>query len=185
MLGLISGYAGGWVDEVLMRLVDLSFAMPFILVALVVVIVVGQSFTIIVILLIVFSWGGFARQTRGEALLLKESDYVALSRIAGASSVHLMYKHILPGLTNTIVVLATLRVGQLILAEAVLSFLGVGIPPPTPAWGAMVADGRDYIRIAWWIMIFPGIAIFLTVVGFNFLGDWLRDRWDPRLRHVG
>ena len=185
VLGLVSGYAGGWVDEVLMRFVDLSFALPFILVALVVVIVVGQSFTIIVVLLVVFSWGSFARQTRGETLLLKESDYVAMSRIAGASSVHLMYKHILPGLTNTIVVLATLRVGQLILAEAVLSFLGVGIPPPTPAWGAMVADGRDYIRIAWWIMIFPGIAIFLTVVGFNFLGDWLRDRWDPRLRHVG
>ena len=105
--------------------------------------------------------------------------------IAGASPVHLMYKHIMPGLINTIVVLATLRVGQLILAEATLSFLGVGIPPPTPAWGAMVSDGRDYIRIAWWITFFPGVAIFLTVVGFNFLGDWLRDRWDPRLRNIG
>lgn len=184
VLGIVAGYVGGWWDEVIMRIVDLSFAMPFILVALVVVIVLGQSFTIIVILLVAFSWGGFARQTRGESLALKQRDYVMMARVAGASSLYIMYRHILPGLMNTIVVISTLRVGQLILAEAVLSFLGVGIPPPTPAWGAMVADGRDYIRVAWWIPFFPGVAIFITVVGFNFLGDWLRDHFDPRLRQT-
>ena len=183
-LGIMSGYYGGLVDEILMRMVDLTFAMPFILVALVVVIVLGQSMEIIIILLIVFSWGAFARQARGETLALKEREYVAGARVAGASSLYLMFRHILPGLINTIIVMSSLTVGQLILAEAVLSFLGLGIPPPTPAWGAMVADGRDYIATAWWITFFPGLMIFLTVVGFNFLGDWLRDYFDPRLRQV-
>ena len=183
-LGIMSGFFGGLVDEVLMRLVDLTFAMPFILVALVVVIVVGQGLDIIIILLIVFSWGAFARQARGETLALKERDYVAQARVAGGTSRYIMMRHILPGLINTIIVMSSLRVGQLILAEAVLSFLGLGIPPPTPAWGAMVADGRGYISTAWWISFFPGLMIFLTVMGFNFLGDWLRDYFDPRLRQV-
>lgn len=183
-LGILSGFAGGLVDEILMRLVDVTLAVPFILVALVVVIVLGQALTIIIILLIVFSWGVFARQSRGETLVLKEREYVSLSRVAGASSLYIMRRHILPGLINTIIVLSTLRVGQLILAEAMLSYLGLGIPPPTPAWGVMVADGRGYISTAWWISFFPGMMIFLTVVGFNFLGDWLRDHFDPRLRQV-
>ena len=183
-LGIVSGFFGGLVDEVLMRLVDLTFAMPFILVALVVVIVVGQGLDIIIILLIAFSWGAFARQARGETLALKERDYVSQARVAGGTSRYIMMRHILPGLINTIIVMSSLRVGQLILAEAVLSFLGLGIPPPTPAWGAMVADGRGYISTAWWISFFPGLMIFLTVMGFNFLGDWLRDYFDPRLRQV-
>lgn len=183
-LGILSGFVGGLVDEILMRLVDVTLAVPFILVALVVVIVLGQALTIIIILLIVFSWGVFARQSRGETLALKEREYVSLARVAGASSLYIMRRHILPGLINTIIVLSTLRVGQLILAEAMLSYLGLGIPPPTPAWGVMVADGRGYISTAWWISFFPGMMIFLTVVGFNFLGDWLRDYFDPRLRQV-
>ena len=183
-LGIVSGYFGGLVDEILMRLVDLTFAMPFILVALVVAIVLGQGLDIIIILLIAFSWGAFARQARGETLALKERDYVAQARVAGGTSRYIMMRHILPGLINTIVVMASLRVGQLILAESVLSFLGLGIPPPTPAWGAMVADGRGYISTAWWISFFPGLMIFLTVMGFNFLGDWLRDYFDPRLRQA-
>ena len=183
-LGIMSGFFGGLIDEVLMRLVDITFAMPFILVALVVVIVLGQALEIIIILLIVFSWGGFARQSRGETLALKERDYVSQARVAGGTSRYIMMRHILPGLINTIIVMSSLRVGQLILAEAVLSFLGLGIPPPTPAWGAMVADGRNYISTAWWISFFPGLMIFFTVVGFNFLGDWLRDYFDPRLRQV-
>ena len=183
-LGIVSGFSGGLVDEVLMRLVDLTFAMPFILVALVVAIVLGQAIEIIIILLIIFSWGAFARQARGETLALKERDYVAQARVAGGTSRYIMTRHILPGLINTIIVMASLRVGQLILAESILSFLGLGIPPPTPAWGAMVADGRGYISTAWWTSFFPGVMIFLTVMGFNFLGDWLRDYFDPRLRQA-
>lgn len=184
VVGMVAGYIGGNLDEVLMRLVDLTFAVPFILVALVVVIVFGQSLGMIIILLIVFGWGGFARQVRGETLALKTYDYVASAKIAGATSPYIMSRHILPGLFNTVMVIASLRVGTLILSEAILSYLGVGVPPPTPAWGAMVSDGRDYIATAWWISFFPGLAIFLTVLGFNFLGDWLRDRLDPRLRQL-
>ena len=183
-LGIVSGFFGGLIDEVLMRLVDLTFAMPFILVALVVAIVLGQAIEIIIILLIIFSWGAFARQARGETLALKERDYVAQARVAGGTSRYIMTRHILPGLINTIIVMASLRVGQLILAESILSFLGLGIPPPTPAWGAMVADGRGYISTAWWVSFFPGLMIFFTVMGFNFLGDWLRDYFDPRLRQA-
>ena len=184
IIGLVAGYYGGNIDEFLMRFVDLTFAVPFILVALVVVIVMGQSLTVIILLLIAFSWGGFARQVRGESLVIRERDYVLQARISGASGPYILYKHILPGVVSTIMVIASLRVGSLILAEAILSYLGVGIPPPTPAWGAMVAEGRDYISSAWWITFFPGLAIFLTVLGFNFLGDWMRDRLDPRLRQL-
>ena len=184
LLGLIAGYAGGFVDELIMRFVDITLAVPFILVAMVVVIVAGQSFTIIVILLVAFSWNAFARQVRAETLQLKTADYVALATVAGASTWRIMYRHILPGVSSTLLVIATLRVGQLILTESILSFLGVGIPPPTPAWGVMIADGRSYLATAWWVAFFPGMAIFLTVLAFNFLGDWLRDWFDPRLRQI-
>jgi peptide/nickel transport system permease protein len=184
ILGLVAGYFGGHMDELAMRLVDFTLAVPFILVALVVVIVLGQSLTIIVVLLVLFSWGAFARQVRAESLSLKTRDYVALSKISGASTSRIIARHILPGVINTVVVVATLRVGTLILTESILSFLGVGIPPPTPAWGAMVAQGRDYLSDKWWISFFPGMAIFLTVFAMNFLGDWLRDRLDPRLRQL-
>jgi peptide/nickel transport system permease protein len=183
-MGLVSGYLGGNTDELMMRFVDMTFAVPFILVALVAVIVFGQSLQMIVILLIVFSFGSFARQIRGETLSLKTREYVAQAKIAGGSAPYIMWRHILPGVFNTLMVIASLRVGSLILAEAVLSYLGVGVPPPTPAWGAMVSEGRDYIGTAWWISFFPGLAIFLTVLAFNFLGDWLRDRLDPRLRQL-
>ena len=184
IIGLIAGYLGGNVDEILMRFVDLTFAIPFILVALVVVIVMGQSLTVIIILLIAFSWGGFARQVRGEALALRSRDYVSMAKILGGTTPYILYRHILPGVVSTVLVIGSLRVGSLILAEAVLSYLGVGVPPPTPAWGAMVSEGRDYISTAWWVTFFPGMAIFMTVLGFNFLGDWLRDYLDPRLRQV-
>ena len=124
------------------------------------------------------------RLVRGQTLQLKSLDYVALAKIAGASTPRRMCRHILPGVTNTIVVATTLQVGSIILAEAILSFLGAGVPPPTPSWGSMVSDGRDYLASAWWVAFFPGIAIFLTVLAFNFIGDWLRDRWDPRLRQL-
>ena len=181
-LGLIAGWFGGQVDEIAMRFVDFTLAMPFILVAFVVVIVLGQSLEVVIFLLVIFSWNSFARQVRAETLKLKTMDYVALAHVAGASTTRIILRHLLPGVMSTITVLITLRVGTLILTESVLSYLGVGIPPPTPAWGLMVAEGRDYVNTAWWITVFPGVAIFLTVLAFNFLGDWMRDRLDPRLR---
>lgn len=184
VVGLIAGYYGGETDEILMRFVDFTLAIPFILVALTVVIVLGQSLAVIIVLLAIFGWGGFARQVRAEALSLRTRDYVALAKVAGASTPQILYRHIFPGVVNTIIVVATLRVGTLILTESILSFLGVGVPPPTPSWGSMVSDGRDYLDTAWWISFAPGMAIFLTVLGFNFLGDWVRDRFDPRLRQL-
>ncbi|MFW6194950.1 MAG: ABC transporter permease [Chloroflexota bacterium] len=183
-LGIMAGYAGGFWDELIMRLVDFTFAIPFLLIALVAAVVFGSSLTLVLILLSLFSWPPFARQTRGLTLQLKETDYVASAKIAGASVARIAYRHILPGVINIVVVVATIRVGQLILVESVLSFLGVGIPAPQPAWGSMVSEGREFLTTAWWIAIMPGFAIFLTVFAFNFLGDWLRDYFDPRLRQT-
>ncbi len=184
ILGMVAGYFGGVSDEVLMRLVDLTLGVPFILVALATVVVFGSSMTLVISLLILFSWSGFARQVRAETLRLRTVDYVLQAKIAGATPFRIIGKHIVPGVTNTVMVVATLNIGQLILTEATLSFLGVGIPKPRPAWGSMVADGRDYIGTSYWMALFPGIAIFLVVFAFNFLGDWIRDRLDPRLRQL-
>lgn len=184
LLGMIAGYFRGAADEALMRMVDLTLGVPFILVALAAVVVFGSSFPLIISLLILYSWSGFARAVRAETLRLRETDYLAMARIAGAGPVRLIAKHILPGVINTVLVLASLQVGQLILTEATLSFLGVGIPKPRPAWGSMVAEGRDYIGTSYWMSLFPGLAIFLVVFAMNFLGDWLRDRLDPRLRQL-
>ena len=184
IFGLVSGWFGGVVDEIAQRFVEFTLAIPFILVALVVVIVLGQSTVVVVALLVVFSWNGFSRLVRGQALQLKGMDYVKLAKIAGAGTPRILFHHILPGVSNTVFVLISLRVGSLILTESVLSYLGVGIPPPTPAWGLMVAEGKEYVTTAWWITLFPGVAIFLVVLAFNFLGDWLQDRLDPRLRQM-
>ena len=183
-LGIVAGYKGGIWDEIIMRLVDMTYAIPFILVALVAAVIFGASLGLVLILLAVFAWPPFARQTRGLPLLLKNAEYVWSARISGASPLRIGVRHILPGVINIVVVLATLQVGGLILTESVLSFLGVGIPGPDPAWGSMVSDGRDHIAEAWWISMMPGLAIFLTIFAFNFLGDWLRDNFDPRLRQL-
>ena len=183
-MGLIAGWFGGWIDEIIMRVTDIWLGMPFILVAIVVVIAIGQTFIILIGLLALLSWTPFVRNVRGEVLSLKTRDYVSLAQVAGASTFRIMIWHLLPGVINTVIVIATLRVGQLILTEAILSFLGAGIPPPTPAWGAMVNDGRPFVQDAWWISFFPGVAIFLVVMSLNFLGDWMRDRFDPRLRNL-
>ena len=183
-VGIISGYYGGVADEILMRMVDIWYSVPFLLLALVAVIIFGASLQLIVILLILLAWSGYVRNLRGEVLSLKERDYIASARVAGAGTFRIIYRHLLPGLINTTFVIASLRVGQLILAEASLSFLGAGIPGPTPAWGVLIADGRDYVNTAWWQTVFPGIAISLVVLSFNFLGDWVRDRLDPRLRQL-
>ena len=184
LVGLVSGYLGGIVDEALMRLVDFVFALPFIVVALVASVVWGASLELVIILLALFTWAPFARQVRAETLQLKTTDYVALARVAGASGMRITLKHILPGVVNTVMVLSSLQVGSLILTESVLSFLGVGIPPPQPSWGSMVSEGRQYVATAWWISFFPGFAILLIVFSMNFFGDWLRDKLDPRLRQI-
>ncbi|NQW24267.1 MAG: ABC transporter permease subunit [SAR202 cluster bacterium] len=185
VLGLAAGYYGGWVDETLMRLVDIKLAIPLILIALVLVITLGQSLAIIVTVLCLFIWPRFARQVRGEVLQLKNMDYVSLAKVSGASTARILFIHIFPGTINTLIVVATLQVGIVILLESTLSFLGAGVPPPTPAWGSMVADGRDKLAGGvWWISTFPGLAIMLTVVSLNLFGDWLRDKLDPRLRQM-
>ena len=183
-LGLVAGYAGGIADELIMRMVDVWLALPFILLALVAVIVFGSSLLLVMILLALLTWASFVRFVRGEVLSLKERDYVALARVAGASTTRIILRHILPGVMNTVIVITTLSVGQVILAEATLSFVGAGLPAPIPAWGLMVSEGRSYVSTAWWSTFFPGLAIFLVVMSLNFLGDWMRDRFDPRLRQL-
>ncbi len=184
VIGLVSGYAGGTTDEILMRIVDIKYSLPLILIALALALILGPSLELLLGLLAFLIWGGFARQVRGEVLLLKELDYVAMAKVSGASTFRILYRHIFPGVLNTVVVVATLQVGSVILAEASLSFLGAGVPPPTPTWGAMVSAGRLYLDIAWWDALIPGVAILLTVLAFTLLGDWLRDRVDPRLRQI-
>ena len=183
-LGLISGWYVGVIDEVIQRSIELLIALPFLLVAFVFVIVFSPSLLMVIVLLIFFSWGGFARMVRAETLQLKNMDYVSFARIAGASTVRTLTRHILPGVFNTVIVLVSLQVGALIITESILSYLGVGIQPPTPAWGVMVKDGFNYLVEAPWVSMFPALAIAMTVLAFNFLGDWLRDRLDPRLRQL-
>ena len=184
VLGLTAGWYGGWVDEAVMRMVDIILALPLILVALVLVVALGPSFQLIIVIMAIAIWPLFTRVTRGEVLRVKTADYVALARVAGAGTIRIMIIHILPGIANSVIVVATLLVGVVILLEAALSFLGAGVPPPTPAWGSMLAEGRDRIAIAWWISTLPGLAIFLTVLSLNLFGDWLRDALDPRLRQL-
>mgnify|MGYP001578355808 CR=1 FL=1 len=182
--GLAAGYFGGLADEVMLRLVDMYYAIPFLLLALVTVIVLGKSMTVVIGLLALQSWPPFVRVVRAEVLSLKERDYVMSARVCGASARRIMLRHLLPGVINTIIVIATLRVGQIVLTEAILSFLGAGISPPRPAWGLMTSEGRNYLNDAWWIAFYPGLAIFALVVSLNFIGDWFRDRFDPRLRQL-
>lgn len=183
-LGLVAGYFGGLIDEVIMRVVDVWFGLPFVLVALVIAVILRPSMTTMMALLALFTWAGFVRNVRAEVLSLRTRDYVTIAKVEGASATRIMLVHILPGVINIVLVLASLRAGQLILTEAFLSFLGAGIPPPTATWGSMIADGRSYLTNAWWVSVFPGVAIGMTVMSLNFLGDWLRDKFDPRLRQL-
>lgn len=183
-VGLIAGYFGGAFDTVLMRLADAALSFPLILIAIVLAVVVGPSYANIILILALLLWPRYARQIRGETLAVKEQDFVALARVAGCSHFRIITRHLLPNLIPTLLVLATLQVGYVIVLESSLSFLGVGIPPPTPAWGVMVADGKEYLRSAWWLSTFPGAAILLTVLSMNLLGDWTRDQLDPKLRQV-
>ena len=183
-LGMVAAFRGGLVDAILMRIVDIKLAFPSILLALTLVVAIGSGFSTVVIVIALLLWARYARVVRGEALTIKERDFIDRARVAGASNLRIMGRHIFPNVFNTVIVLATLEVGHVIILEATLSFLGAGIPRPQPAWGLMAADGREVITSSWWIFLFPCLAIVLTVLSMNLLGDWLRDRLDPKLRNV-
>lgn len=183
-LGVLGGYLGGWVDGLLMRVTDISLAFPGILIALLLAVTLGPSFTTVVLAICLLGWAPYARLIRGEVLKLREADFVLQARIIGCSPLRIMLTHIFPNIVNPLLILATLFLGAVILIESALSYLGAGIPPPIATWGSMVSDGRGLIDTAWWISFFPGLAIGLTVLAGNFLGDWLRDRLDPRLRQI-
>jgi peptide/nickel transport system permease protein len=183
-LGLIAGYAGGRVDALLMRITDTTLSFPIILFAILLVVILGGSFLTVVCAVALVLWARFARVIRGEVLSIRERDFVAQARIAGSSSVRIIMVHLFPNVLNTLVVLLSLQIGWVIIVEASLSFLGAGVPPPTPTWGSMIAEGRDYIASAWWVSFFPGLAILVTVLAFNLFGDWLRDSLDPTMRQL-
>lgn len=180
ILGLIAGYAGGALDSLIMRVVDAFLAMPFILMALGFVAALGPSVTNIILVMGITNWARYARLVRGEVLSVKGRDYVALARIAGQPRWRIGLRHILPNVANSIIVLATLDLGRVIILESSLSFLGLGVQPPEVSWGLMLADGRAYMTVAWWLTVMPGLAILLAVLSLNIFGDWLRDRLDPR-----
>lgn len=183
-LGIVAGYLGGWVDGVVMRLADAFFSLPLVLIAIAFATLVGPSLTVTGGVMIMTLWAQYARLARAEALSIKRRDYVVYARATGVRAPTVMWRHIRPNLQNAIAVTATLHVGWAILAEAALSFIGAGVPPPTPAWGSMIADGRTVLVQAWWVSFFPGLTIVLVVLSVNLLGDWLRDRYDPRLRPI-
>lgn len=184
LIGLASGYFGGRLDTFIMRTADGMMAFPIVLAALLLVAVIGPGVHTVVIAASLILWARFARLIRSEVLSMRERDFVKLARIAGAPASRIMLVHILPNVLNSVVVLLTLQLGFVIIVEATLSFLGAGVPPPTPTWGQMVASGRTYIETAWWISLFPGLAIAAVVLSFNLLGDWLRDYLDPKLRQL-
>jgi peptide/nickel transport system permease protein len=185
-IGMIAGYFGGWTDRIIMRIVDLALSFPIIMLALLFAALFGPSLVNIIIVLVMVLWSPYARMARGETLRVKKLDYVDLARTAGASHPAIIWRHILPNISGALIVLATLQVGTVIVLEASLSFLGVGVPPPTPSWGAMVADGRNFIASAWWVSLIPGLAVLVVVLTANMLGDALADYLNPdRRRETG
>lgn len=184
ILGIIAGYLGGNVDSLISRAVDVMLGFPTILLALVLAIVFGASLFNVALVVILVYWARYARQARGETLKVREMDFVTLARTAGCSDLTIMLRHILPNVVNSLIVLATFNVGTVITLESTLSFLGAGIPPPTPSWGTMCAEGRGILTTAWWVSFMPGVAITLVVLSANLFGDWLRDKLDPKLRDL-
>ncbi len=182
LIGLVAGYSGGRVDDFCMRLTDTMLAMPFILLALAVIAVLGPSLRNIIFVLGITSWVSYARVVRAEVLSLRTREFVAAARALGGGGRRIVFRHLLPNVLTPVIVIATLEVARMIILESALSFLGLGVQPPTPTWGGMLADGRAYLSTAWWLATFPGLSIMLTVLGINLLGDWLRDVLDPRLQ---
>jgi peptide/nickel transport system permease protein len=184
-LGMLAGYLGGWVDQVIMRITDAWLALPALVFAIFLATMVGPSMWNIVVILGAVYWTRYTRVIRGEVLSLREREFVKLAEIAGAGRTRVILRHILPNVMNSVMVLASLTIGVVIIAEASLSFLGVGVPPPQPAWGSMLADGRSMLMVGdWWLTIFPGLGIMLVVLATQLLGDWLRIRLDPQLRNL-
>lgn len=179
-VGVVAGYVGGWVDEALMRTVDVLLAFPGILLALVIAGILGPSLTNIMIALSVVGWTQYARIIRGSVLSVKEEEYIKSAQLMGVSNVRIITRHVVPNVVTPVIVLATMDMAYVILGTAGLSFLGLGAQPPTPEWGTMLASGRNFVDTAWWVVNFPGLAIMITVLGFNLLGDGLRDVLDPR-----
>ena len=184
-LGIISGYLGGWVDQVIMRITDTWLALPALMFAIFLAAIVGPSMWNIVIILGLVYWTRYARVIRGEVLSLKEREFVRLAIVAGCSKWTIMYRHILPNVVNSAIVIGTLMLGVVIITEASLSFLGVGVPPPQAAWGLMLSDGKQSLMVGrWWLSVLPGCCIMLMVLSANILGDWLRVKLDPQLRQL-
>jgi peptide/nickel transport system permease protein len=181
ILGLLSGYYGGWVDDVIMRLADIQLAFPFILLMLAVLAVVGPGLRNLILVLGLTGWVSYARVVRGQVISLRETEFVLASRAIGASDARILLRTIFPNVFPPVMVIASFSVASMIIAEASLSFLGLGVSPTTPTWGIMLSEGREYIRDAWWLTTIPGLAIALTVFGINVVGDWLRDEFDPRM----
>jgi peptide/nickel transport system permease protein len=184
LVALVSAYIGGWVDTVLMRITDMFLSMPYLIIAIALAAVLGPSKNNVILIMGILGWAGYARVLRGEVLRIKSADFIKLALVARAGKMRVMFHHIFPNIINTLVVLATLQLGNVIIMESSLSFLGLGVPPPEPAWGSMVADGRIILSSAWWVSTWPGIAIMLVVLSSNLLGDWLRLRLDPKFRQL-
>jgi peptide/nickel transport system permease protein len=182
LLGLVAGYQGGRIDDLCMRLTDTMLAMPFILLALAVIAVLGSSLQNIIFVLGITSWVSYARVVRAEVLTLRTREFVAAAQALGGRGARIIFRHLLPNVLTPVIVIATLEVARMIILESALSFLGLGVQPPTPTWGGMLADGRAYLSTAWWLATVPGLCIMLSVLGINLLGDWLRDVLDPRLQ---
>jgi peptide/nickel transport system permease protein len=182
LLGLISGFYGGWIDRILMRFVDMQLSFPFVVLALTIAAILGPSFRNIIITLAVSSWVIYARLVRGEVLGIKEKQYIQAAFTVGLPNWRIIAIHIVPNVLSAVIVLASLEVGRMIIAEAAISFLGFGIQPPTAAWGSMLSEGQDYMMTSWWLAVFPGLAIVVTTLAANIVGDALRDRLDPKLR---
>src|SRR5438045_4581074 len=184
-LGIISGYMGKWVDQIIMRITDTWLALPALTFAIFLAAILGPSEMNIVIILSAVYWTRYARVVRGEVLSLKEREFVRLAIVAGCSKWTIVKRHILPNVINSAIVLGTLMVGVVIITEATLSFLGVGVPPPQPAWGLMLSDGKHSLMVGyWWLTVFPGVCIMLMVLSANLIGDWLRVKFDPQLRQL-
>ncbi|MBT3350366.1 MAG: ABC transporter permease [Nitrospinaceae bacterium] len=183
-IGIVAGYFGGWVDTIISRIIDTALAVPFILLAISLVAILGPSLQNIILVISLRTWIVYARVVRGEVLSIKENEFIVGAKAAGCGTLRILIVYLFPNVISTTIVIATLYLGRMIIIESALSFLGLGVPPPTPTWGGMLADGRSFLDTAWWISLFPGIVLMLTVLSVNVLGDLLRDVLDPKMKRL-